>query len=113
MANRPTGVTILGVLAILLGIVGLIGGIALVGLYVLISSSSSNQSDLQALIGNSTLPGLQSQSASTILLIFLIIGLVLLVTGILYLATGIGFFGGKGWSWTLGIIISIISIISS
>lgn len=36
--------------------------------------------------------------------------LLALVIGILYLTSGIGFFLGKGWSWTLGIIVSVVSL---
>src|SRR6266567_1197825 len=65
--RRPTGVTILGVLAILGGIALLVAGVAAIAL-----------------------------------------GLVL---GILYFAVGIGYFGGKGWAWTVGIIVTAISIV--
>jgi len=36
---------------------------------------------------------------------------VLLVLGILYLIVGIGYWGGKGWAWTLGIVVTVISLI--
>ncbi len=38
-------------------------------------------------------------------------GVIILIVGILYLAVGIGFLGRKRWSWTLGIIVSVIGII--
>jgi len=58
-----------------------------------------------------TYPSLAGISAGTIAAIIGILGAVLLIIGILYLATGIGFFGGKGWAWTIGLIVSILSII--
>jgi zinc-ribbon domain len=36
-----------------------------------------------------------------------------LVFGILSLILGVGFLGGKGWAWTLGIVIGVLSIIRS
>ncbi len=33
------------------------------------------------------------------------------VIGILYFVTGIGFFRGMRWAWTLGIIVSVLSLI--
>ena len=39
--------------------------------------------------------------------------LLAVVIGILYVAAGIGFFRGKGWAWTMGIIVSIVSLIVS
>jgi hypothetical protein len=86
---RPTGVTILAVLAIIAGIFLLLGGLGAVGLGALGVASSS---------------GIYSS-------VFLAIGAVVLILGILYIAIGAGFFGGRGWSWTLGIIVSIISLI--
>ena len=29
----------------------------------------------------------------------------------MYFAVGIGYFGGKGWAWTVGIIVTAISIV--
>jgi len=33
------------------------------------------------------------------------------VIGLLYIAAGIGFLQGHGWAWTLGILVSILSLI--
>src|SRR5260370_28366262 len=38
-------------------------------------------------------------------------GAILLIIGILELVYGIGFFGGKGWAWTLAMIGSILQIV--
>jgi zinc-ribbon domain len=86
--TRPTGVTILGVLAILAGLGGLIGGAALLGLSGLVAS---------------TYPGGATVAAA--------IGAILLIIGILELVYGIGFFGGKGWAWTLAMIGSVLNIV--
>jgi zinc ribbon protein len=86
--NRPTGVTILGILSILAGLVGIsvgAGALALSGLAA------------------SAYPGGAAVAA--------VIGTILLIIGILELVYGIGFFGGKGWAWTLAIIGSILNIV--
>jgi hypothetical protein len=85
---RPTGVTVLGVLAILAGLAGLAGGALLLGLSGVVAS---------------TYPGGATVAAA--------IGAVLLIIGILELVYGIGFFGGKGWAWTLAMIGSVLNII--
>jgi len=86
--NRPTGVTILGILSILAGLGGIIIGAAALGLSGLVASAY---------------PGGAAVAAA--------IGAVLLIIGILELVYGIGFFGGKSWAWTLAIIGSVLNII--
>jgi hypothetical protein len=107
--RRPTGVTILGVLAILGGIFLLIGGIALVGLGLVIGTYAG--SAFTNALSNAGYSGLASIGAGTLAVILLALGAIVLVLGILYFAVGIGYFGGKGWAWTLGIIVTILSII--
>jgi hypothetical protein len=41
------------------------------------------------------------------------LGAFALIVGILSLVLGIGFLGGKGWAWTLGIVVGVLNIISS
>jgi hypothetical protein len=108
--KRPTGVTILGVLAILGALGGLISGVALIGLGLLLGTLATNAAIANA-IATSGYPGLSSLGVGTISALLLVLGAVLLILGILYLAVGIGFFGGKGWAWTLGIIVSVVGII--
>src|SRR6266571_5215096 len=104
--KRPTGVTILGVLAILGALGGLLSGVALIGLGLLLGTLVTD-----AAIANSGYPGLSSLGVGTISALLLALGGVVLILGILYLAVGIGFFSGKGWAWTLGIIVSVVGII--
>ncbi len=107
---RPTGVTILGILAILFGIFGLFGGLILIGVGIAISALTLS-SEITRQITAAGYPGLASLGVGVIGAIILVFGIVVLLLGILYLATGIGFFGGKGWAWTLGMIVSVISIV--
>lgn len=106
---RPTGVTILGVLAILGGIAGLFGGVVLIGLGILIGTLLAGEiSNQLALAGYPGLSGLEAGLVGTVITV---LGVVVLIMGILYLAVGIGFFGGKGWAWTLGVIVSVIGVV--
>lgn len=109
---RPTGVTILGVLAILGGIFGLLGGALLIGLGALIGTLAAS-ADISNAIAVSGYPGLSALDVSLVGVIIMILGAVILLLGIMYLAVGIGFFGGKGWAWTLGIIVSVINVVLS
>jgi len=108
--KRPTGVTILAVLAIL-GAIGLLfSGTALIGLGILLGTLAASV-DITNAINNAGYPGLSSLGVGTITALIIALGAVFLILGILYLAVGIGFFGGKRWAWTLGIIVSVIGIV--
>src|SRR6266704_1182342 len=41
------------------------------------------------------------------------LGAVAVIFGIVSLVLGVGFLGGKGWAWTLGIVVGVLNIISS
>jgi len=97
------------VLAILGGIAGLFAGVALIGLGLLVGTLLASQISNQVTLAG--YPGLSGLEAGLIGTIVMVIGVVVLLMGILYLAVGIGFFGGKGWSWTLGVIVSVIGIV--
>src|SRR5467141_1474566 len=91
--SRPVGITILAILEILIGIVGLLASLAIIGLSALLS----------------TLPRVGSLLGT----FGLIIGAVVLFFSIVWLATGAGFLHGRGWSWTLGMIFSVLSMLGA
>ncbi len=91
--SRPVGVTILAVLEILMGIIGLLTSLAIIGFSALFS----------------TLPRVGSLLGT----IGPIIGGVVLFFSLIWLATGAGFLHGRGWSWTLGMIFSILSMLGA
>ncbi len=99
--KRPTGVTVLAILEILGGLAGLVGGAALIGVAALVSSS-----DFATLYPQ--LAGIGSVST-----LLYALGALALIFGILGLVLGIGFLGGKGWAWTLGIVVGILNIVVS
>ena len=91
--SRPVGITILAILEILIGIVGLLASLAIIGLSALFSTLPR----VGALLGT----------------FGLIIGGVVLFFSLIWLATGVGFLHGRGWSWTLGIVFSVLSLIGA
>jgi hypothetical protein len=82
--QRPTGVTILAVLAIIGGVLGLLGSIAIIG------------------VGGAVLGGMA-----------VVLGLVGLVSSVLSLAFGIGAWTLKPWAWMLGVVAEGLSILMS
>lgn len=91
--SRPVGVAILAVLEILIGIVGFLASLAIIGLSALFS----------------TLPRVGSLLGT----FGFIIGAVVLFFSTIWLATGVGFLHGRGWSWTLGMIFSVLSLLGA
>jgi hypothetical protein len=108
--TRPTGVTALAILAFLVGIIGLVAGVGLIIVGIALGTLAT-AADISNAITNAGYPGLASLSVGVLSALVIALGLVALVIGILYFAVGIGFFGGRGWSWTLGIIVGIIGLI--
>jgi hypothetical protein len=84
---RPTGVTILAVLAAIGGVLGILGGVALLGLGSL------------AVAGTGLLGGSVA-----------IFGLIAIVQSVLALAFAYGAWTLKPWAWTLGIVAEGIGI---
>src|SRR5213080_3422230 len=107
--SRPTGVTILAILAILAAIFLLFTGAVLIGLGLVIGTYAASQ--ITSSLAAAGYPGLASLGAGTIAAIITAIGAVFLILGLLDVAVGVGFLGGKGWAWTLGMIVSIIGIV--
>lgn len=87
--TRPTGVTILAVLAAIGGIFGILAGIGLLGLGSFVAAYTG-------------LGGLA-----------VVFGLVVLVLGIAELALAYGFWTAKPWAWQYGILIQVVSVVIS
>ena len=99
IAARPFGITLLAVLHVLQAILFFVGGIALITLGAFVG---------RGFFGAHRLLG---GAAS-------LIGVVLVFVALLYLVLGWGLWSGKGWAWTVsmilagvGIIISLISLL--
>jgi hypothetical protein len=113
--NRPIGVTIIAILTIIGGILLCFGGISLLALgaffaTVPINTIISEQQQQQQLQ-----PEIQNQAELEALTQFLagigiVIGAIILAVGIGYLVVSYGLLKGKGWAWTVTIILTIIAI---
>ena len=119
--SRPTGVTIIAILTIIGGAFSLIFGIGLITLGAVLPTlppSVFNQSQLQ---GNLTIDGqappIPSGTPPPMALQSLLGGLgiafgaVLVAIGIVSFIVAYGLLKGRGWAWTVTIILSIISIV--
>jgi len=91
--SRPVGITILALFEILIGIVGSLASLVIIGFSALFSSLPR----VGALLGT----------------IGLVVGGIVLFFSLIWLATGVGFLHGRGWSWTLGMIFSVLSLIGA
>jgi hypothetical protein len=112
--QRPTGVTIIAILTIIGGILLCFGGISLLALGAFFVSvpigsiiSEQQQQQLQ--------PEIQNQAELEALTQFLagigiVIGAIILAVGIGYLVVSYGLLKGKGWAWTVTVILTIIAI---
>jgi len=100
---RPTGVTIIAILSILFGLGGLVLGGILLAASAIIGTIDISTTYPQLAMYNLT--------SATIATLIGIVGAVFLILGILDLVVGIGFLGGRGWAWILGMIVAILNII--
>jgi hypothetical protein len=99
--HRPLGVTIIAILTIIGGLILLLGAVSFIAVGTLISvaphtanTAANNSHGLTQFFG----------------VISAAIGSVLLVIGLGYLAMFYGLLKGKGWAWTITIILLCIGI---
>ena len=100
--KRPIGITIIAILSIISGILLVFVGLSSVGTGALFSTAST---------GGSNTPNGYSPIGSTFGIAFLLLGAVLLAIGIGYLAVSYRLLKGRGWAWTITVILTIMSII--
>lgn len=93
---RPTGITILGVLAIIGGVLGICGGAGGLAGGALLAGSGA------------ALAGTQAAQATGMVFVY---SIVLLILGVLDIVLGVGFLQVKPWAWTLGMALEIASIV--
>jgi hypothetical protein len=96
--HRPLGVTIIAILTIIEGILLILGGVFLVAIGVLISFAPHNTTDNTLL-----LPKFFGVIPTAI-------GTLLLEIGIGLLVMFYGLLKGKGWAWTITIILVVLGI---
>ena len=96
--ERPIGVTVIAILVVIVGIMSLFGGISLVILGAILSTSFTDVSTSSPFVGSFF--GILSAG----------LGAVLLVVGVGYIIMSYGLLKGKGWAWTITIILTLIGI---
>ncbi len=90
---RPTGVTILAILAAIGGVFGLLGGLAVIGVGGLAGGMIGGAAG--AAIGGLAVIG----------------GLVVLAVAVLELVLAYGFWNLRPWAWQLGVVLSAVNIV--
>jgi hypothetical protein len=119
--SRPLGVTIIAILNIIGGVIMLIFGIGVITFSAILPTlppSAFNQTDIQgnltaAQIPISPPPTSDSPMALQSFLggLGIAFGAVLVAIAIVSFVVAYGLLKGKGWAWTVAIILSIISIV--
>jgi len=116
--NRPLGVTIIAILRIIGGIMLLLGGIGLVTIAPFVGQLNVNTTSSTTDNGVPVTPngtGINLSNNPTSFLFFAafigVIGSILIVLGIASFFVAWGLLKGKGWAWTVTIIITIISLV--
>lgn len=101
--NRPIGVTIIAILTVIGGLLLLFGGISFLGVGALFSIASTTET-----------PNGTGEDAGFIGpvfgIFFLLIGGVFLIIRIVHIVMSYGLWKGRGWAWTITIIITMIGI---
>lgn len=107
--SRPTGVTIIAILNIIGGVTMLLGGITLVAAGTILPSLPPSAFE----DGNLTEPNvnLSGIPPSFIGGTAVAIGGVIIAIGIVSFIVAYGLLKGMGWSWTVTVVLSIISIV--
>jgi hypothetical protein len=116
--SRPLGVTIIAILNIIGGVLMLIFGIGVVILGAIVPTlppSAFNQSQVQGNLtaGQSPIPTGAPPMALQSLLggLGIAFGAVLVALAIVSFIVAYGLLKGRGWAWTVTLILSIISIV--
>ena len=99
--TRPTGVTIIAILNIISGIVMLIGGVGLAAISSILPTMTTIDPNAS---GQMAVAGLLGAAGVAV-------GGILIILGIISFIVAWGLLKGKGWAWSLTMILSIISII--
>jgi Predicted membrane protein (DUF2127) len=117
--SRPTGVTIIAILTIIGGAFSLIFGTGLITLGAVLPTlppSVFNQSQIQGNLTGGQAPPIPPGTPPMAVQSFLgglgiAFGAVLVAIGIVSFIVAYGLLKGRGWAWTVTIILSIISIV--
>ncbi len=84
--SRPTGVTILAILAIVVGLLNILAGAVLLG---------------------GAMPSAYASAAAA----FRVAGIAALIIGLAYIVFAVGAFRLRPWAWGLGVVLAILTIV--
>ena len=107
MKKRPTGVTILALLAIVGGILGIFGSLAIVVLGGFIGGASAIPDVQQAAGGADAATQVANAAAAAVG-----VGVATFVISVIQLIFGLGAWLLKKWAWTIGVLVEGLQILS-
>lgn len=102
--NRPFGVTLLALLTLLGGLLYLAAALGFFGLALL-----ANQGEVIDRLG----PGAPDWMVQDHFVVFLLLGVFAAVIAIVFFAVTRGLLRGSGWAWTMAVVVTILSLLSS
>jgi len=97
---RPMGATVISVIEAILGVLGLLLALAAIGLGGIAGG----------LVGSSNVEG-GAAAAGVLAGLGFVFGLIILLIAVLYLTIAYGVWKGRGWSWMLGVVVSVIGLV--
>ncbi len=111
--NRPSGVTIVAVLAIVSGIILIVGAVFTIHLVpdIITSQLTIEMSNLTRT--NQLSPEFGPTLTRAIINIVYIVSSAAIALGIAWFGLAWGLFTGKGWAWLITVILAIISVVFS
>jgi uncharacterized membrane protein HdeD (DUF308 family) len=108
--HRPLGITIIAILTIIDGIAFLASGIAAVTVApFLFGVTINNNNNVPPVTGTSTL-GSVTIPDTLLVMMSVVTGAVILALGIAYFVVAYGLLKGKGWAWTVTVVLCCIGI---
>jgi hypothetical protein len=105
--HRPLGITIIAILTIIDGIAFLASGIAAVAPFLF--GVTINNDNVPPVTGTSTI-GSVTLPDTLLVMMSVVTGAVILALGIAYFVMTYGLLKGKGWAWTVTVVLCCIGI---
>jgi hypothetical protein len=99
--TRPTGVTIIAILNVISGIVMLVGGLGLAAISSILPTMTTLDPNASGQLAVAGLLGVGG----------IAVGGILIILGIISFIVAWGLLKGKGWAWSVTMVLSIISIV--
>ena len=108
--HRPLGITIIAILTIIDGIAFLASGIAAVTVAPFLFGVNINNDNVPPVTGTSTL-GSVTIPDTLLVMMSVVTGAAVLALNIAYFVMAYGLLKGKGWAWTVTVVLCCIGIV--